>query len=323
MQEKYFDVRTNCPSCGSKRCVELYKAKYTEPPISTYLNDFYNSQGGVEFSYLVGESFVLDECSDCGLVYQRDIPNDFLMKKLYDEWIDPAIVLGERIKTFRIDYYSRLAREIETIVKYFDLPPTELKFLDFGSGWGDWCNIARSYGCSAFGAELSQSRIDYSNKLGVPNLSWDEISMHQFDFINTEQVFEHVPNPLELLQYLVQSLKPNGMIKISVPNGGDVKRLLSIMDWNAPKGSTNSLNVIAPLEHINCFNHNSILVMTKMAKLNRVVININNEVQGRTKGLLDYSIKDLVRPIYRVFVPVKETEKMGSTYLFFIRANEH
>jgi hypothetical protein len=49
-----------------------------------------NGKGGVEFEYLQGARFVLQQCRTCGLIFQGQIGNDVLMHKLYEEWIDPA-----------------------------------------------------------------------------------------------------------------------------------------------------------------------------------------------------------------------------------------
>ena len=308
MAKNYFEIREACPACESTSTKEIYRAKFNEPPISDYLNHFYNPQGGVEFEYLEGESYILNECANCGLVYQKAIANDFLMEKLYEEWIDPKIVLENKTKNRNLNDYLALAREIETIIRHFDVPLNDLTFFDFGSGWGEWCNLAKGYGCLAFGSELSQTRIDHSRKLGVPIIPYEDIPEHRFDYINTEQVFEHIPKPLETLHYLTQSLKPNGIIKISVPNGGDIKRLLSVMDWSAPKGSENSLNPVAPLEHINCFSQRSILKMTEKLGLTPVQL-------SSTKNLkqIDYSLRDVLSPIHDKI----KHRKYGSTYLFF------
>ena len=67
----------------------IYQSEYDKPPIKDYLEDFYSPQGMVEFEYLEGASYVLCECNVCGLIFQRDIPNDSLMERLYERWIDP------------------------------------------------------------------------------------------------------------------------------------------------------------------------------------------------------------------------------------------
>lgn len=306
-----FVKRDYCPACKSENSVELYQSKFTEPPVSTYLNDFYNRQGEIELNYLENESYILDECLTCGLVYQRVILGDFLMSKLYEEWIDPQIALRNTNKN--IDQrFLKDSKEVEMIIDYFASPPSDLLLFDFGSGFGHWCNNASLHGCNVVGTELSQTRIDYATKLGVTMISWDDIPNYRFDYINTEQVFEHIPEPLETLQYLSRGLKVGGLIKISVPNGGNIKKTLSIMDWNISKRSKNSLNPVAPLEHINCFSERSITNMAKKIRLEPVTLE-----HTKTYSILDSTLKDILRPFYHIVNGTKSAKKYGSTYQFF------
>jgi len=72
------------------------------------------------------------------------------------------------------------------------------------------------------------------------------------------------------------------------------------MDWKAPKGSRNSLNSVAPLEHINCFKKTSLVKMASEAEMEEVFIPI--KVQYR--HIADWrgakqSLKNILRPIYR------------------------
>lgn len=320
-KKSYFIIRENCPACNSKNSKELYSSKFNELPISKYLEDFYNHQGGVEFKYLEDESYILDECVGCGLVYQRAIPNDFLMTKLYEEWIDPKKVLNQNVKNRSLRYYSKFAREIEMIINYFKRPSSELKFFDFGSGWGHWCRLAKAYGCSVLGTELSQTRIDYSNKIGISMIEWDEIPNYQFDFINTEQVFEHIANPLETLEHLIKSLKPSGIIKISVPNGNNIKLLLTDPNWEITKGTKSALNIVAPLEHINCFSQHAIEKMMHIISFEPVEIKKQSSNQKPSK-LWDYSLRDFLKPIYNKIVSKPKVRNNSTTYLFFKRSSK-
>src|SRR5262249_44635808 len=154
-------------------------------------------QGGVEIEYLLNESYVLVECMDCGLIYQGCIPNNFLMTKLYEQWIDPEKAFDLESARQGIEYYSFLVRGIKRSIRHFGLKANELDYLDFGMGWGDWCRMAKAYGCSVYGTELSQVRINYAKASGISVIGWEEIPQYQFDFINTEQVFEHIGHPLE------------------------------------------------------------------------------------------------------------------------------
>ena len=81
----YFTIRECCPVCKSKNSNMLYAFKFTDSQIKGFLRYFYDPHGGVEFEYLEKAQFILDECRDCGLINQRQIPGDFLMNKLYKE----------------------------------------------------------------------------------------------------------------------------------------------------------------------------------------------------------------------------------------------
>jgi 2-polyprenyl-3-methyl-5-hydroxy-6-metoxy-1,4-benzoquinol methylase len=233
------------------------------------------------------------------------------MVKLYEEWIDPEKVLELGVEDHDIDFYEHLAGEIRVIIRHLRKLPNQLKLLDFGMGWGQWCLMARAYGCSAFGTELSQTRVDHAKASGTLAIRWEQIPEHQFDFINTEQVFEHLADPVGTLRYLANSLNSNGIIKISVPNGRDIHRRLAVMDWTAPKRSKNSLNCVAPLEHINCFTHNSLIRMAEVAGLAPVRIRARPSLN---RSLLNYTLREVIRPYYH-----RLTE---STYLFFQRSTE-
>ena len=223
------------------------------PPVSTYLKNHYSPQGRIDPVDFGEVEFVLDECGSCGLVYQRMIPNDSLMKKLYEEWIDPETALHSTPSARPVEYFSNLAREMNLLIRHFGTVPGVLDFFDFGMGWGDWCRMAKAHGCSVYGHEISQPLIDHARASGIPTLKWEDIPERRFDVINLDQVLEHVSSPRRIVEYLRGSLKPKGLMRICVPDGEDIRRRLRIGDWNAPKGSRNSLNPVAPLEHINCF----------------------------------------------------------------------
>lgn len=272
MNDSHFVLRDRCTACHSCDVKAMYSCGFLDPPIRDYLERFYVAAGHIELKYLDGATYSLVECQTCGLIFQREIPSDLLMLKLYEEWIDPRRSLDKSLRRRDLRALSTQTSEILMILAYLDRPPNSLTFLDFGMGWGEWCLMAKAFGIEVYGIELSEARIDYARALGLKVLTWDELPDHQFDFINADQVFEHIPCPLETLRHLVGSLVPGGLLKISVPDGRDIKRRLRIGDWGAPKGSRNSLNAVSPLEHINCFTHDAVVKMSSMAGLEEVKI---------------------------------------------------
>ena len=239
------------------------------------------------------------ECSRCGMIWQRNAPADGFVSRLYDDWIDPTESL-DREAAATLDDRIPLLREIISLVAMMDRPPGSLRMLDFGMGWGRWLLIARGLGCQVWGAELSESRLARARALAVPTVSWDEIPSHQFDVINTEQVFEHLVDPYESLVHLAQSLAPDGIIKISVPPSGDIHRRLEANDWTARKFTKNSLNAVAPLEHLNCYSGESLVVMAERAGLEQVFLPTRAYYQLLTvRGGLTSIAKQLAKPVFR------------------------
>jgi 2-polyprenyl-3-methyl-5-hydroxy-6-metoxy-1,4-benzoquinol methylase len=300
MNNEYFDLRENCPACGSSNHMVLYSQDYTYPPIGEYLLSFYASQGGIELDYLKGARFVLRECTRCGMVFQYEIPNESLMHKLYEEWIDPETASRQRHTAAGLDYYLHYLQEIMTVIRYSGKTPGDLDMLDFGMGWGQWCLAARALGCNIYGTEFSKAQSSHAQRNGINTLDWANLPGYRFDFINTEQVFEHLPDPLSTLLYLKNSLKEDGIIKISVPDGSDLKRRLRKNDWKALKGSRNSLNLVSPLEHINCFKRNIMINMAESAGLKQVTIPLHIQYMCTIfrKPLASMG-KNLLLPLYR------------------------
>lgn len=313
--KKYIVTRERCPACESVRSETLYRASYTEPPIRDYLTYYYSEVGkGVELEYLEGSEYILDECKDCGLIYQREVLNAFALKKLYEQWLDPALVQEGESRERTARYYLWCAAQTARIIEYLKKLPSGLKFLDFGMGRGNWCLIARGFGCDVYAMEISHAWLDHADALGVKLLSWEELAHHKFDFINAEQVFEHLADPLETLTRLRQALSTDGIIRISVPGRRDIKRKLQKPDWSMPDGSPGSLNAVAPLQHLNCFNFEALIRMGRKAGLEEVEV---PDEFLQPEGITA-KVKAILRPLYlKLFPGIHEARRRQVPNLCF------
>lgn len=309
---KYFMERSTCPSCTSSSLAQLYESRFDRSPIADYLEEAYSRRGGVVFDQLKGAVYALLQCQDCKLIFQRDVLNEVLMHKLYEDWIDPSKDLQIHLEEYRSDVYGSYAQEIMRMIAHFGKPPSALQVLDFGMGWSEWVLMAKGFGCDAWGTDISDSRIDYARSKGVPVMTGKEKTPLKFDFINTEQVFEHLADPLEALLELKKLLKPGGIIKISVVNSRGMNRRLKHMDWRANRWSRYSLDPVAPLEHINCFQRGSIVRMAQLAGLREVRIPLRTQYRYMVcSGGWRKSLRNFVRPVYRTLL------KSRSNYVFF------
>jgi 2-polyprenyl-3-methyl-5-hydroxy-6-metoxy-1,4-benzoquinol methylase len=224
------------------------------------------------------------------------------MERLYEHWIDPAKALENRNSKFQSnpEIYTNHTKEIMTIGSFFKVCRSDTRFLDFGMGWGDWLLMADDLGYESYGLELSETRIKYAESKGIKVISWEQAEELCFDFINTEQVFEHISEPLETLKNLKSLLKPGGIIKISVPTANDIERRLGSMDWSAKKRSRNSLNCVAPLEHIQCFNRSSLIRMAEIAGMKELMVPVIEQWKHSSGWLKPKTfLRNLLIPIQR------------------------
>lgn len=322
--------REACPACGSTENVELYKCKFNENPVKKYLENFYGNQGKIEMEFLENGNFDIRRCDKCNLVYQNEILGDYLMNKLYEEWIDPEIIMKDFEAQHPLGYYIGNATLIVKIINQFNKKPAQLNFFDFGMGWSNWSSLVRSFGVKSHGSELSKVRINHAKKIGINVIDWEDLPNFEFDFINTDQVFEHIPEPKHTLEHLAKSLKKGGLIRISVPDGTNIIEQLKIMDWDAPKGHKNSLNTIAPLEHINCFNTKSIITMAESVGLKWYDLNYYPCIEYKDRPLTKKEkliisidlIVDTVRPLYQFckkIIGKRYIAHPNGTNLFFIK----
>jgi len=292
--------RSCCPVCGEERVRTLYRAAFDKGPIRDYLVAFYPALPPEDLGLLKGGELVLEECPSCSLIWQRFVPTPFLLDRLYGTWVgDTGFVTHDDVA-----YQAATAEEVLLALRLAGKPPSEVSVLDFGMGWGRWPRIAAAMGCAAFGVEPSEPAADHARRHGVTVLGLDELPDETFDFVNCEQVFEHLVEPVETLTRLARALGARGWLKIAVPSGKGVAERLRSPDWEAGKGSAESLNAVAPLEHVNCFSSRSLEVLGERAGLE----------PARPKATALYSatvglwppralLRGLARPPIRRFVP--------------------
>lgn len=252
-----FVARPTCELCGTASPKTLLKKPFTNSAISHFLAEYY--AGRVPTNLLNNAVYEIVKCQHCGFIWQAHILNDAGMNELYDKWISAEDSLKKKQKA-GIGGYKR---QISLIKNLFPgKTPADIQVLDFGMGWGFWCQAAMAQGYPVIGVELSPSRVQYARQQGVTiaeNLT--DLAGKQFSFINAEQVFEHIPQPLETLKTLAAYLQPRGVVRIAVPDGAGIEQELAQPDWSTSK------NAVHPLEHINTFTHTTLLKLGENAGL--------------------------------------------------------
>jgi SAM-dependent methyltransferase len=302
----HFARRTVCPGCGASDAALLLDLPYREGPVRRFVAGYYARAEDLD-RWLAEGRFRVERCATCGLVFQREVPDAALLEALYDRWLseggppehDP--VLAAQLAA---PARSRDGHELMAAAAALDRPLAQLRVLDYGMGWGLWAIVASRLGARAFGYDLAESRRHYASRHGVVPVELDAIPSLGVDFINAEQVFEHLAEPREVLRMLARALAPGGILKISVPLARGIDARLSRFDWD-PRGSA-TIMPIHPLEHLNAFDAASLAAFAATEGLapmripRRAYLAFFRAPGAVPRGLAPFA-KALARPLYHRF----------------------
>jgi len=275
---------------------------------------YFESQysGRAQVGNLADADYELLRCRQCSLAYQRAVPGEHLLGSIYDHWI-PASERA-RLEAARTLADSRyLAAQVDFLVRHLGLPPSQIETLDFGLGWGEWGRMALGYGCRVDGIELSSERKAHAWSIGIPIVELRALARDHYHFIRAEQVFEHLVDPADMLRQLKTALRPGGLINLSVPDARRaLKQLTSAKSITAL--AQVDLMALAPLEHINSFEHRSLVALAAACGLRLVRPSLRLQYSAAS-GWLDprHAAKTFARGVYRFIWP-------GSTFLYFTHA---
>jgi 2-polyprenyl-3-methyl-5-hydroxy-6-metoxy-1,4-benzoquinol methylase len=253
-----FQQRECCPLCESTSNRLLCEIPYSEQRLVKFIEQFYG--GRVAYESLHSASYRVVLCQHCGFIYQDTILHEEGMQTLYEDWIDHQQSLQKK-QTAVAMLYQQYAGQIQTLTRLLNQQTDQVRILDYGMGWGYWSRMAQAHGYDVVGFELSKQRQEYARQMGVTVIDALPVEVAGFDCIYANQVFEHLPDPMQTLADLCQQLKPEGIICIRVPDGRGVVTCLEQRGWSP------ELEAIHPLEHINCFTRKTLLSFAARAGL--------------------------------------------------------
>ena len=251
-----FHVRTVCPLCESAERRILCEIPHSDRRMANFIGQFY--QGRVAPELLSPGSYRVVACTQCNFIFQDPILNEDGMQALYQDWIDSAQSLHKK-RSAKSKLYRQYAGQVHTLTRLFNQRPHQVRVLDFGMGWGYWSRMAQAHGFDVTGYELSPQRSRHARDMGIKVVDKLPGAGTHFDYIHANQVFEHLPDPLQTLKDLCARLAPGGVVCIRVPDGRGVAQILARRGWSP------ELDAVHPLEHINCFTRKTLTGMANRA----------------------------------------------------------
>jgi len=296
-----FEKRNKCPICNSLESIEIFSIPYSHEVMRRYLADSYEID--LEEFELISEGipYQVQKCCSCGSLFQLFQPNLNLLLKIYDQYINSDESL-KRKKFPSNDTLWLYSGEMSLLSSLINKGVADTKLLDYACGWGIWAKVAKGWGYDVSTLELSQSRSRHLQLAGITVINSLIDKIEYFDFINCDQVFEHLCNPIVNLTEINKSLKSGGVVKISIP----YSPVSWLSTWSLArfgKGKGTLPDIMAPLEHLNYCNRKGLRILAEHAGFE--VINIS---------LFDYflhfkiigssfstTIKNIARPFYRYF----------------------
>lgn len=263
-----FQTRACCPACGAEGR-PVFKRPLAEAKLRAALTAFYAKVGALDYSPLEHADYAVSQCPSCFTWFQTQVPSNHILGRLYEEWIDPE---KARLR-FHHDtppYQSlHIAREVMLALALTGRNAARVS-LDYGCGWGEWGRMTQAFGWETWGTELSRTRCEHAEKVGIRIVDEADLPGRHFGLINLDQVLEHMPNPSACIGLLATKLHPHGILRLAVPNARRVAGALKNFDRELFRPRLGGLNAIAPLEHLNAFTQTGLLRLAANAGLVRV-----------------------------------------------------
>ncbi len=107
-------------------------------------------------------------------------------------------------------------------------------WLDFGAGEGELVRMMAPKAKLAHAFELNAAQTARMRAKGIPALdNWRALEAGSLDVLTLFHVFEHLPQPVELMQELATKVRPGGAVIVEVPHANDF--LIKSLDCDAFK----------------------------------------------------------------------------------------
>ncbi len=204
--------------------------------------------------------FDIIDCEACGFRHVMPLPGVAAQEAAYRDayYTEEKPTYLTRAREDQ-EWASLASRDrLEALLAHLDPHlPAPRRLLDVGCGPGFFLEMAKQEGWNVLGVEPSRQAAAHARKLGVNVLEgfFGPVMAEMIDpvhAVHMNNVLEHVPNPIELVETARRVLHPGGLVCVGVPNDYNAfQRALREADGYKPWW-------LAPPHHLNYFDFESL-----------------------------------------------------------------
>ena len=232
-----------CPLCHSKSIKPSYKGKMR------------HSGRFTDYDY----DHTVFQCSNCSVEFINPFPEAVSIENEYtvgSYWNKKGCLSYEELQKIDDKSYNEAINWMN-IVDGSSLNQ-QIRLLDFGCGIGGFLDLSKSLGCMTYGIELDINLVKYCSSKGhqvYSSLDSMKSEVCSFDVITSFDVFEHLVNPIEALESLLNLAHAGSILYLGIPNQNDIIKSIE------PRYLSHFYHV----EHLWYFNEESIrFIMNKL-----------------------------------------------------------
>ena len=164
-----------------------------------------------------GESFALNQCTKCSLIFTNPRPGQQSLGKYYEseQYISHSNKSNSVVNFIykQVRNYT-IRQKIKLIRKY----TRGTSLLDFGCGTGEFLAQCTKSGFKTFGYEPNENASNQATSKGLSIIQNLKDLNQKMDAITAWHVVEHVPTLRDTIKDLKKKLSKDGILFIAVPN---------------------------------------------------------------------------------------------------------
>ena len=211
---------------------------------------------------ITGESFALNKCRKCKLIFTNPRPSEASLPKYYqsDDYISHSNKSSNLINlAYKLVRRYTIRKKVKLLKKY----TSGKSILDYGCGTGDFLLACKLRGFHVEGFEPNHFAREQSVNKGIEVITDLKATKQKVDIITAWHVIEHVSELKKTIKLLKKKLNEDGLLIIAVPNINSYDSIHYKEHWAA-------LDVPRHLYHFSQESFGTLLAKTKLQLVDTV-----------------------------------------------------